>query len=350
MSWSDEEWDDEEVLQPTTQLSTSNSVPLGPSTTTTTSQPLQPSSSQLHTNATQIIPPSTTPTVPSASPRPPISTTPSKSTPTSSKKQISRSSRLEFLTKLDTLENLALQALERELKISATIASMSGQFTVSGNVELSKLVAHAPNAELDKKKRPNVHIRLRNPQCSAQVNPSGFVSILGGKTRAQLYTASRQVAAIIRHSQAYSDAKLRDFKLNNIVISCKTPLHVQKDKMEAELINLKYNAISEQEIFPCLRVALTYPKDHSCKVFRTGALIFMGLKSVVDVVASIQRFYPILQRLSLKARQESNSQLQMGYIEYENRIKGNTPQNNLDFDADTGLTAEDDFTLDHTEI
>lgn len=115
---------------------------------------------------------------------------------------------MQFLQRLDELEELALHALEKELNISACVASMSGQFSVGGSVKLHRLVTYAPNAELDKKKRPNVHIRLRNPHCSVQVNPSGFVSILGGKTRKQLYIASRQVAYIIKCSGSLTNARV----------------------------------------------------------------------------------------------------------------------------------------------
>jgi TATA-box binding protein (TBP) (component of TFIID and TFIIIB) len=205
--------------------------------------------------------------------------------------------RLSFYRELDEIEMKALSLLEAELGITASVASMSGQFHVGGVVDLNMLARKAPNAELDRKARPNVHIRLRHPHCSVQVNPSGFVSILGAKCRADMYVAARQIASLVRWSGSKVDARMTGFLVNNIVMSCKSPRQRRLDVVERQLQALEYHATLDEEIFPCIRVELHQPHKHSCKVFRTGALIFMGLKTVADCVFSIRAFSRVLDTL-----------------------------------------------------
>lgn len=174
---------------------------------------------------------------------------------------------------------------------------MSSQFNLGGNIDLDKLVAFAPNAEIDKKRRPNVHIRLRNPHCSAQVNPGGFVSILGGRSRSEMYNASRLVAEMVVRSRAFERATVKDFKINNIVMSCKTRLKLRLDEVERELLRQRIDAHSDITVFPCVRVKLEYPRKHSSKIFSTGAFIIMGLTHIADSVVSMKELYELILRL-----------------------------------------------------
>lgn len=117
-----------------------------------------------------------------------------------------------------------------------------------------------------------------------------------------------------------------------------------------------FNAVSEQEIFPCLRVALTHPQFHSCKVFRTGALIFMGLKSVIHVVESIRYFYPIIQQLN--QRDDFRTQTTFGKYQVRNvrqeRLEATATSSpssiNVNIDANFneqipfGIQEEEDYT------
>jgi len=256
--------------------------------------------------------------------------------------------RYEFYCKLDALEMKALDLMKQEINVEAGIASMSGQFTVGGTVDLNKLVAFAPNAELDKRKRPNVHIRLRHPHCSAQVNPSGFVSILGSKSRSELYSAARKVAYLVKHSGGYEDAKLQDFLINNIVMSCRTPDQRKCDHVEAQLRSLGYEASLDQEIFPCVRVVLEYPRTHSCKVFRTGALIFMGLKSVTDCITSIKYFVHVLRNLPSIAADTGKTYGQYTVNLDDDDDDDEDKRVQIDVNPE-GVREEDDFTLEHPE-
>jgi TATA-box binding protein (TBP) (component of TFIID and TFIIIB) len=239
---------------------------------------------------------------------------------------------------------------------------MSSQFTVGGAVDLTKLVLYAPNAEIDKRRRPNVHIRVRNPHCSVQVNPSGFVSILGGKTRSELYLASRTVATMIKRSGAFPEARIQGFLINNIVLSCKTGRPLRRDLVEVQLQKLGIDAYSEQEIFPCVRVNLTYPKKHSCKVFRTGAFIVMGLTEIADSILSFKTFYDVIQKLPKTGAHEAVS---YGRFQARDVPSGFDPDSEaaaaageaprLNFDeyaagANAEVKEEDDFTMEHIEM
>jgi len=209
-----------------------------------------------------------------------------------------------FLDFYDFIESQALEAFAREHHCQAKIANMSCQFKLGSNVDLVRMALASPNAELDPAIRNSLLITQKSPAVSIQVQKSGYVSILGGKTRASLYSTGRRIASIARRSKAAPDAKFFAFKVNNVVVTFKAPitfrLDVLNSLMEARAreINREVLTTYEKEIFPAMTVQVRRPMPISFKVFATGVFIAMGAEQVADVLEVVTWLYPLMQQIS----------------------------------------------------
>ena len=132
----------------------------------------------------------------------------------------SRQDNLAYYEKLDKAEANALAALSEEYSLEISISNMAAVFNLGGQVDLRRIARVSPNAELDLGKRPFICMRRREPPCSVQVQRGGHVSVIAGHTRSDLYRTARMVANCAKKSGACPNAVVRNFAVNNIVISC----------------------------------------------------------------------------------------------------------------------------------
>ncbi|CAD5205693.1 unnamed protein product [Bursaphelenchus okinawaensis] len=187
-------------------------------------------------------------------------------------------------------------------EIDIQIRNVVCNYSLPLHIDLRKVALNSGNVTFDRD-RGVLYKQKRNPQCHVKVYSSGNVYIVGCRSEEDCRRAARSVGRMIQRSMGLLNAKLRlrDYKICNVLATCRLPFGVKIEEMAAKYKEAQYE--------PELSVGLVWkyvdPKA-SLRIHTTGSITITGATSAEGVMRAIQMIYPIVQefRCSLRHRVE----------------------------------------------
>ena len=119
--------------------------------------------------------------------------------------------------------------------------------------------------------------------------------ITGAKSEDESQMAAKMYAKMIR-KLGYTDIKLQEFKVQNIVGSCDV-----KFPISLETLSQKHNMYSnyEPELFPGLIYRMLEPKI-VLLIFASGKIVLTGAKTRGDIERAFENIYGVLKQFVKK--------------------------------------------------
>ena len=158
-------------------------------------------------------------------------------------------------------------------------------------IDLKALTFRVRNAEYNPRKVNACVVRLRSPKCTLMLYGPGKVMVTGARSPEDAALAVRKAAKLLVLA-GYKDAKISDFRVENIVGSCDIRFPVRLEVLAAEW---KTHTSYEPEIFPGLVFRMHAPKV-SVLVFVSGKVVFAGARNMDEMNLAFTRLYPVLHK------------------------------------------------------
>lgn len=158
-------------------------------------------------------------------------------------------------------------------------------------LDLKQIALRARNAEYNPKRFAAVIMRIREPKTTALIFSSGKIVVTGAKSEKESSRASRKYAKIV-HKLGYSNAKFKEFTVQNIVASCDVNFPVCLEKLAfAHHQFCSY----EPELFPGLIYRMFKPKI-VLLIFVSGKVVLTGAKERTDIYSAFNKIYHVLTK------------------------------------------------------
>jgi transcription initiation factor TFIID TATA-box-binding protein len=162
------------------------------------------------------------------------------------------------------------------------------------SVDLPDVARRAWNTEYNPKKFSPVIMRIKYTKTTALLFKSGRLLCISGISEEYNHRIARKYARIIQ--KLGYDASLSDYKIHNIVAACDVGFRICLDSLYSKHYkNCDYNA----EIFPGLRYKMHDP-DLTLKIFRSGKVNIVGLKTKRDMIKAFDNMLPLLTKFKIK--------------------------------------------------
>lgn len=156
-------------------------------------------------------------------------------------------------------------------------------------LELKSIAMKARNAEYNPKRFAAVIMRVRVPKTTALIFSSGKIVVTGAKHEGDSKLATKKYAKII-HKLGYSEARLLEFRVQNIVASCDVRFPVRLESLWNE--HSDYCSY-EPELFPGLIFRMLVPKI-VLLIFVSGKVVLTGAKVREEIYDAFKNIYHVL--------------------------------------------------------
>uniref|UniRef100_A0A1I7S1E1 TBP-like factor n=1 Tax=Bursaphelenchus xylophilus TaxID=6326 RepID=A0A1I7S1E1_BURXY len=157
-------------------------------------------------------------------------------------------------------------------EIDIQIRNVVCNYSLPLHIDLRKVAMNSGNVTFDRD-RGVLYKQKRNPQCHVKVYSSGNVYIVGCRSEDDCRRAARSVGRMIQRSMGLLDAqlRLRDYKICNVLATCRLPFGVKIEEMAAKYKEAQY----EPELSVGLVWKFTEPKA-SLRIHTTGSITVTG--------------------------------------------------------------------------
>ncbi|GKD07392.1 TATA-box-binding protein, partial [Tanacetum coccineum] len=156
-------------------------------------------------------------------------------------------------------------------------------------LDLTKIALKARNTEYNPKRFAAVIMRIREPKTTALIFASGRMVCTGAKSEQSSKVAARKYARIIQ--KLGFPAKLKDFKIQNIVASCDVKFTISLETLKES--SHKAFTTYEPELFPGLIYRMKQPKI-VLLIFVSGKIVLTGAKVRDETYSAFANIYPVL--------------------------------------------------------
>mmetsp|Transcript_5157 Transcript_5157/g.15436 ORF Transcript_5157/g.15436 Transcript_5157/m.15436 type:complete len:227 (+) Transcript_5157:618-1298(+) len=156
-------------------------------------------------------------------------------------------------------------------------------------LNLKDIAMKARNAEYNPKRFAAVIMRIRDPKTTALIFSSGKIVVTGAKHEDDSKKATRRYTKII-NKVGYAEAKLQEFRVQNIVASCDVKFSV---RLEALWNEHRESCSYEPELFPGLIFRMLSPKI-VLLIFVSGKVVLTGAKVREEIYQAFQNIYGVL--------------------------------------------------------
>lgn len=182
-----------------------------------------------------------------------------------------------------------------------------GMANLGTPLRLREIALQCRNSAYNPKKLNAVFMEIKEPKTAAFILSSGDIVTIGTTNERDLEKATSKFAKNIK--KIGYNVELKDFRITNFVATCylKFPLKLTllslklnsksddsyslKNKKEKNKIKCHY----EPELFPCLIYYMRKP-EITLVIFKTGKIIFAGVKKRNDIYHAFKKVYPILNQ------------------------------------------------------
>ena len=182
-----------------------------------------------------------------------------------------------------------------------------GKANLGTPLRLREIALQFRNSAYNPKKLNAVFMEIKEPKTAAFILSSGDIVTIGTTNERDLEKATSKFAKNIK--KIGYNVELKDFRITNFVATCylKFPLKLTllslklnsksddsyslKNKKEKNKIKCHY----EPELFPCLIYYMRKP-EITLVIFKTGKIIFAGVKKRNDIYHAFKKVYPILNQ------------------------------------------------------
>jgi len=146
------------------------------------------------------------------------------------------------------------------------------------SLDLKKIALTARNAEYNPRRFSAVIMRIREPKSTALVFRSGKLVVTGTRSEEEAKRAARKFGRVIM-KVGYSEARFRDFKVENLVSTFTVPFPIHLENLYK---NLPANMQSqyEPEVFPGL---IFKAQTGTLLIFVSGRCVMIGMKTQEDI-------------------------------------------------------------------
>ena len=174
------------------------------------------------------------------------------------------------------------------------ISNVVGMSTVGVNLQHKDLQrVSAPGVYYNPRTFSGTIIRLKKPRCSMLVFSNGKVVIAGGKAKAELETAVKKLASMLRRI-GYTEAKAAPTIITNVVASSQL-----SDKLDInKLYEKENNVVLDKERFP--GALLELPSGGKAVCFASGKYYVTGFNKEETSLNGLNEAKDILIKYSIK--------------------------------------------------
>ena len=216
----------------------------------------------------------------------------------------------------EILEDMKLDLCDIDINLNNVVASFSLGLRSWVTMDKEKLVMRGRNME-HKWGRHYVRLQLRSPACSANIFPSGKVTITGNKSEDDAKMAARRIARNIQKlTSKYPDifqqklvkvkkvkVSMKSFRVTNVWAASQLPWDVKLPLFARQNRQSCY----EPELGAAITCQLTSPR--ACvKIFSSGSLVIQA-PVVANIQAAIAQIYPLAHPCR-KERKKAKAQTQ----------------------------------------
>lgn len=176
-------------------------------------------------------------------------------------------------------------------EVDITINNVVCNFSVKCHINLRQLALNGTNVMYNREKGM-VHMKVRKPLVTALIRSSGCVSITGSTSEEEAKTAARRVARMLQ--KLGFNARFTDFRITNILGTCKLPFGVKIHQFSAENRQRELQVSYEPELHPGVKLKV---KDHraSMTIFQTGAMTITA-PTINDISLAVQFVWPLVHK------------------------------------------------------
>uniref|UniRef100_A0A7S0BM82 TATA-box-binding protein n=2 Tax=Rhodosorus marinus TaxID=101924 RepID=A0A7S0BM82_9RHOD len=186
---------------------------------------------------------------------------------------------------LSLVESMGTNGIIPDIQNVVATASLGVQ------LDLKTVAMKARNAEYNPKRFAAVIMRIREPKTTALIFASGKIVVTGAKHEDLSRTATKKYSKIIQKC-GYTDAKLNEFSVQNIVASCDVQFPVRLEALHTEHSGF---CTYEPEIFPGLVYRMMSPRI-VLLIFVSGKVVLTGAKVRDDTYRAFQKIYHVLSQ------------------------------------------------------
>ena len=199
----------------------------------------------------------------------------------------------------EMLEDMKLDLCDIDITLNNVVASFSLGLRSGLTMDPVMLVMRGRNMEY-KGGRHYVRFQLRRPACSANIYPSGKVTVTGSKSEDDAKMAARRIARSMQKLLAkYPDickqklvkvksvkVSMNNFKVTNVWAASQLPWDVKLQMFATQNRECCY----EPELSAAITYQLASPK--ACvKIFASGSLVIQA-PMIKNIQAAISKIYP----------------------------------------------------------
>lgn len=175
--------------------------------------------------------------------------------------------------------------------IRPVIQNVVATMNVNVPLELKDIAMRARNAEYNPKRFLAVIMRMREPKTTALIFNSGRIVVTGAKSIYESKKACRRFGKIIKKC-GYTEARITEYKVQNMVGSCDVQFPIMLERLEANLDHTQFCSY-EPELFPGL-IYRFEGRNEVALVFSTGKIVITGGKDTEMIYKAFNDIYPLL--------------------------------------------------------